>query len=288
MKTLLFFCICAVLAAQVVAAESVRIVGSDLLGKIIEPALSAEMERLGMESQLDFSGSLTGRQSLESGEAQLAILALAPADILPRGFRSIPLAFEAVSVVVNEANPIQELSFSQLNNAFGKGGEDFSQWSKLGGTDQWASRQITLFAFSDHGSLALELFRHKVMTSRELKDTVRYDTSVNNILKQLSDTAGGIALLPGLNTYPRTRALFIIPEEGSQSFPPTEKAILYEDYPLALPYYAVFSADESDAVLGALRVLLGDTFAEILRAGHYVPVESTERRQYLLELELGE
>lgn len=277
---------CAVCAAPAFLHGQVRIVGSDLLGKPLEAVLATEAENRGWTIEIDFSGSLAGTTAMREGTANLAILALPEgAGSLSIPAQSWPLAFEAVEFVVHPDNPVREVDFTQLANMFGVGA-DASRWGLLGATGNWENRPLRLHALRNSSSLALEIFRIKVLGDREWSESITYWDDREALLRYVGNTPEAVALVSAGASAGRARALSVAVNAETGAFAPSATALLYGDYSLALGYFLVVGSNASEDALAVARFLLGDTVATTL-AGTYVPTPESERRQFIIELDVG-
>jgi len=276
------------LAAWAPARDSVRVVGSDLLGAAIRPALETAAEAGGWSLEFDFSGSLASETALQEGSADIAILAL-PRDNPPReGFQSWPMAFEVTTLVVHESNPIQELSLEQVRKLFAEpSGESELNWGAVGGEGPWSARPVTLHAVRERNHLDLELFRSTVLGPREMRVNVRYWDSDAEMLEQIGEDSTALGICAEEEVHPQVRSLFLALRSDSQAYNATPQSVYYGDYPLRLAFYAVVPEGASADVAEVVRFLFSEEMAAVLEKAGYVPVPETERRQFQMDLDFG-
>ena len=277
------------LVASAVAQDTLRIVGSDLLGSVVQPLLKNAAQERGWAVEFDFQGSLLAERALKSGGADMALLAL-PRENPPKGeFLVLPLAFEVTRVVVNEANPIQELNVEQLRTLFSassSAGKELT-WGALGGKGSWEARQINLHAVRQRDHLNLELFRSIVLGPREMSIKVRYWTSSDEMIAAIAEDNSALGLLPVEENHPQVRSLFLALNENSQAYNANAQSVFYGDYPLRLTFYLVANRSKGERLAEVARFLFSDAAADVLKAAGYQPVPSTERRQFQMDLDVG-
>jgi len=274
-----------------VQAKTVRIVGADLLGAHIQSMIKAEADKAGWDVKVLFEGSLKGKEQVLNGEGDLAILAIPDGEAIDPVLASIPFSFEVASIIVNDANPLNEISYEQLKLLFGTGGRSVMEnWGQLGGTGPWANRQILVHIVRDYNSLSLELFRKKVLGQAEFRDKVQEWSSRDALLKHIVEVNGGIGIVPGNRTIAQTRLLFVSQTDKAQSYRPSEQSVLYSDYSLRLPYYLAYKSgtELSSEVKRVARFLLSDEVTKALVSAGYISLPKNERHEYQMELELGE
>jgi ABC-type phosphate transport system substrate-binding protein len=132
--------------ALVAHADKIEVVGSDLLdGAVVKP-LEAFAESKHLEVGIDLFGSIPAMSQLRNDEAQLAFVAR-PDDgkFELEGYKIIPFAYQVAVIVVNDNNPLSELSLKQLGGVFGASSEQYyGRWGELGLAGNMATRSIQL------------------------------------------------------------------------------------------------------------------------------------------------
>lgn len=283
-----FFTVCLgfVLSAGVVHGAT-RLVGADLFGAVLEESLATEAATQGWDLEIAFGGTVGGSDALAAGEASIAILA-APGgkESLDPRFRAWPLAFEMTALVVHPDNPVGQLTWSQVADVFAIG-DDFNRWGRLGGVGVWENRPLRLHALRNPQSLSLEVLKARVLEPREISEKIRYWDSSEELLAYVAQTADALGLVSSLGEGAGVKVLALSPEGSGVPYRPSPAALLYGDYPLNLAYFLAIGPNPTEETLAVARHLLGGAVAEVLDDAGYVPVPSNERRQFVLELDLG-
>jgi len=135
--------------------------------------------------QIEGKGSSTAPPSLIAGTAQLGPMSrpMKGSEIdafekkfgyKPTGLRS---SVDALAVFVNKDNPINCLTFAQLDAIFSKSRrhgykEDIKTWGQLGLTGDWANRPISLFG-RNSASGTYGFFKEHAMKNGDYKDAVK-------------------------------------------------------------------------------------------------------------------
>jgi hypothetical protein len=104
----------------------------------------------------------------------------------------------------------------------------------------------------------------------------------------LVSDAASIAILSRLPKHPKVKAPMISSEANGPAFGPTDDNIHYGDYPIRLPFYAVYHHRDESRIKGVLRALLSDDIADSLREHNLFPLSNTVRRKLMIDLDLGE
>ena len=128
------------------AADIVRLAGSDLAGPELAAVLKANSPSPGGEWLIDLAGTKPGLDALRAGKADIALVLL---ESLPTasdpGIEYMPLAYRAPVVVVSERNPLAGLSLSALAAVLGEGEtENYRRWSDLGLPETLAAADLAM------------------------------------------------------------------------------------------------------------------------------------------------
>lgn len=182
-------------------------------------------------------GSTTGFAGLIAGTADLGMAsrAIKPAEVeslraggdmlSPQGEHVI--AIDGLAVIVNSANPLQQLSVTTIKDIFaGK----FSNWRQLGGPDL----PIDVYA-RDENSGTWDTFKHLVLGDIPLVTNARRFES-NDKLSALVATDPGAIGFVGLAAVGSARALRIN-DEGTEPLAPSVVTVATEDYLLSRRLY---------------------------------------------------
>ena len=101
----------------VCAAQGAELVGTDLL----EGDFAAALRHATGKDVADFAGTLPSRRAFAEGRAAAAILMVRPGEASPvPGAREFRLASAVVVVATHGSNRMEQITFEQLVNAFGK------------------------------------------------------------------------------------------------------------------------------------------------------------------------
>lgn len=169
-------------------ADTVRIAVSDLMADQVRPAFETlNQESAGDSVEIESIGSLPALSRLRAGEIDLAIVAVPEGEEVPREeFRVYPFAYDAAVVVVNENNPLNEISLGRLGGIYGISEEySFNSWGDLG-LSGWGSRKLKPLSGASEDSIALELFKYTALQAGGMKPSVVMvrDSEVEAIWKQ--------------------------------------------------------------------------------------------------------
>ncbi len=271
-----------------VQAEEVRLAVSDLLADYILAPLKVYGTENDTTFVVDSIGSLPALDRLRSDEIDLAIVAVPEGDELPRDeFNIYPFAYDVAVIVVNDSNPIDEISVARLGGIFGSNEElNLNTWGELG-LSGWGSRNIKALAGTNDKSIALELFKHSIFKGGGLKPNVSVvkDTEIEDLIG--SDVAS-IAILSRMPENSNIKVLMVSSggDTYAPAFGPTDDNVHYGDYPIRLPFYILYNARDDVKLRSTIRELLNDEVATSLRANDFIALPDTLRRKFLIDLDL--
>ena len=277
----------AVLLASTVVASAAEFVGTDLVAGPFGPGIAASSAG---RCSADFAGSLPGRQALAAGRASAAILLRTdgePEPVAPEGVKLIgfPLANAAAVLVVHKSNRVEQVSFAQLAGLFAKNPRtSIITWNDLPGG---ASELVTPTVCSPSGSFVRELFLGFVLEGGGFRDDVRQDIAPELAAELCAVRTSGLQLMPyapaGVG-----KALQVSdgrPGRPASAYSPDEQNIYNGDYPLRLPLWLYFRADRQAELRPALRWVLSEEAAELLRRQGLHPAPRPARDQFVQRLD---
>ena len=269
-------------------AEEIRIAVSDLLADYILAPLKVYGAENDTTFVVDSIGSLPALDRLRSDEIDLAIVAVPEGDEVPRDeFNIYPFAYDVAVIVVNDSNPIDEISVAQLGGIFGSNEElNLNTWGELGLSGR-GSRNIKALAGISDESIALELFKHSIFKGGGMKPSVSMvkDTEIEDLI---GSDAASIAILSSMPENSNIKVLMVSSggDTYAPAFGPTDDNVHYGDYPIRLPFYILYNARDDVKVRSTIRELLDDEVATNLRANDFIALPDTLRRKFLIDLDL--
>ena len=284
-KTLLLFPLTLIANVQ---AEEIRIAVSDLLADYILAPLKVYGAENGTTFVVDSIGSLPALNRLRSDEIDLAIVAIPEGDEVPRDeFNIYPFAYDVAVIVVNDSNPIDEISVARLGGIFGSNEEfNLNTWGELG-LSGWGSRNIKALAGINDKSIALELFKHSIFKGGGMKPSVSMvkDTEIEDLI---DSDAASIAILSRMPENSNIKVLMVSSggDTYAPAFGPTDDNVYYGDYPIRLAFYILHNARDDIKLRTTIRELLNDEVATSLRANDFIALPDTVRRKFLIDLDL--
>jgi len=215
-------------AASLESNPTIQYEGSSTIGKFISDAAKV-YTAVSFEKNTD-TESLGGYQCAYKGTCDLGGVAdSVPAEDMIRGFL---IGKDAIAVIVNKRNPVNNLSKQQLKDIFtGK----INNWSQLGGEDV----PIKVFTVQD-SSATRHVFRKQVLGNEAYHGT-EVVAPDRKIISKVTHAWGGIGQISFafLSNKTRIKTLDIGQQKGHVNNP---------DYPITRPLYLLTHGKPSDKV----------------------------------------
>ncbi|KAF0093343.1 MAG: ABC-type phosphate transport system periplasmic component-like protein [Puniceicoccaceae bacterium 5H] len=279
---------CAVFtAAALPHAFGLTLVGSDLLQPVLQDALQQFSADSGVPVELDMQGSNPALEAVESGDAPLALVALPRGERPPQDLESSPFAFLVTVVAVHRDNPVTEMSYNDLIEAFGRDGvaESWDAFVDEGGA--WSVRKLSQHVVGGTNTVGQEIFKVEVLGDREMRSGVKSHPSLDAFVNETHDNLNVLAIIPTTRLPESLRAVPVAEGNSDRAFSPSPENALYGDYPLQLPFYLVYRRDFASTSEGKelLRFLFSDDLAEVLSEADLLPLIESERQERLRRLQ---
>lgn len=268
--------LCAVSLAK---AESTRLVikGSDTLGAKLVPQLAEAFRAEGLANitfEIAAEGSSTGVAAILDGTAQIGMSSrdlerseYAKARLRGIHLKAIPIAFDAVAIIANAANPIRDLSGSEVEGLFTGG---IANWAALGG---YPGRVSVYTRNSASGTY--RAFKDLAMRRQDYGPLTQKLAGNEQIASEVSGNPYGIGYV-GL-AYVATNGVKILPVN---SVMPNEIHIREGSYPYARPlYFLINEASSSEVRDRFIAFALGTVGQWIVRQVDFIPVNPPEAQR---------
>jgi phosphate transport system substrate-binding protein len=190
---------------------------------------------------------------------------LAPLGNLMSAASEHVVALDGVAVIVNPANPVGELTTTQIADVFaGK----VQRWSEVGGLDQ----PIAIHARDDKSG-TYDSFKHLVLGARALSPAAtRHESS-----EELSDAVAGDATAIGFIglSYVRSAKAVLVQEKGTFALLPSPMTVATEDYPLSRRLYLYAPSSASQEARDFVDFALSEDGQRAVLAAGFVDMRPT-------------
>lgn len=174
--------------------------------------------------QVDVRNDANARERLESGKADVAVLA-GSLDPLPAGWQQRPLALEGLAVIVHPGRAVSEVGLAQLQMVFSG---RVTSWDVLGD----ASGEIQPVS-RENGSAARDAFQDSVLREKAI-------TSLAILMPSSGAVAEYVAAHPDAIGYVAAHHAVGVTALRVEGSPPTADAVKRGGYPLVMNGYLVW------------------------------------------------
>ena len=267
--------------------EELRISVSDLMADSLEKHLTELADQNSFEITFTKEGSLPALERLASDESDIAVIAIPDGHAMPDATRYAvyPLAYLIAAIVVNDDNPLEEVTVSQLGGIFGSNEIlDYKTWGELG-LSGWTGRSIKVIAAETGNSISNEIFKYTALNSKSFKSAVNM-VDITSAEKAIASDVSCIGLLSRKGDASQTKTLMISSDESLPAYGPSVDNVHYGDYPLRLPFYVVFEIANKKRIKPILSYLLSENCSKLLGESGFYVLPETVRGQFSFELNM--
>lgn len=250
-------------------AEKLVIKGSDTLGAKLVPQLAEAFKasHAGTTFEIAAEGSTTGIAAITDGTAQIGMSSrrVKPAELSAASAKGVNMkptvvAFDAMTVVVNEANPIGELNKKQVEQIFTG---DVTDWSAVGGKPGKISiytRNTSSGTYSDWKEFA--------MKKRDYAPSSQKMAGHEQIAAEVAKNPSGIGYV-GL-AYLDVKGLKEVKTDGVLA---TQETVRSKKFPYTRPTFFYTNGEPTGIVKDFIDFTLSKEGAAIMNRVGFVPVK---------------
>lgn len=175
----------------------------------------------------------------------------------------IPVAYDALAVVVHPSNPVKQLTRRQLEDIFrGK----ITNWKQVGGDD----RKIVVYS-RETSSGTYEFFKESVLKKKNYMSSSLSMPATGAIIQSVSQTRGAIGYVGLAYVSPRIKTLAVSYDDKHFAAPTLENAI-NKTYPIVRPLYYYYNKKSAGLVDPLLQFVLSPAGQEIIKKSGYIPI----------------
>jgi phosphate transport system substrate-binding protein len=178
------------------------------------------------------------------------------------------VARDGISVIVNPANPLKELTQAQIADIYTG---VITNWKDVGGSDH----PITLVG-RDNSSGTYEFFLEHVLEKEDYAKTCRHLQSNSAIVEEVSSNPyaiGYVGLGYLVGAGDKVVGLAVASSEGSPYVKPSEETVKNGTYGIARPLYFYTSGEPQGLVKAFLGFVESEEGQRIVRDEGFVPVK---------------
>jgi phosphate transport system substrate-binding protein len=268
MKKSLLFLASFLAVAGLVRAEKLVIKGSDTLGAKLVPMLSEEYKAKnpGTSFEIAAEGSTTGIAAITDGTAQIGMSSrrAKPTEMSAASAKGVTMkplivCYDGMAVIVNENNPVKELTARQVEQIFTG---DMTDWSAVGGTPGKFSiytRNTSSGTYQDWKDLA--------MKRRDYASSSQKMAGNEQIASEVAKNPNGIGYV-GL-AYIKAPGIKVVSIAGVM---PSKETVVSKKYPYARPNFYYTNGEPSGEAAKFIEFTLSDEGQKVVEQVGFVPV----------------
>ena len=153
-------------------------------------------------------------------------------------------ALDAVAFFVNKDNPIEQITYKQLDQIYStthaRGGAAITKWGDLGLTGEWADKPIHLYGIKPWNGFE-EFVRQRVLSADgkrgEWRDDIKYEKLVFPMAKNVAADRYSIGYSGLAYTDAPVKLIPLVEKEGDMPQAPTYENVALATYPLSRLIY---------------------------------------------------
>ncbi|MDD4644777.1 MAG: PstS family phosphate ABC transporter substrate-binding protein [Bacteroidales bacterium] len=263
----------ALMLPALINAQSFKIKGSDT----VLPLSQAESESYSKKSpgasiSVTGGGSGVGLAAIISGTTDIAQssrkmkmdekLKMQEAG---KAFKEVIIAYDALAVIVNPANPVSQLTREQLEGIFtGK----ITNWKEVGGADQ------KIVAYSrETSSGTYEFFKEHVLNKKNFGTNALLMPATGAIVQSVSQTKGAVGYVGLAYLEKNIKALKVSYDKGKTYVAPSVATAMDKSYPVTRPLYYYYLTSIEKTVSPFITYVLSPEGQKIVEQTGYVPLK---------------
>jgi len=194
--------------------------------------------------QIEGKGSSTAPPALIEGTAQVGPMSreMKGAEIdrfeAKHGYKPtrVRVALDGIAVYVNKDNPIEKLTFKQLDGIFSstrkRGGKDVKTWGDLGLTGEWANKPISIFG-RNSASGTYGYFKEHALENGDYKNSVKEQPGSSSVVQGVAEDKYAIGYSGVGYTTSGVKTVPLSAKEGGPFFGESYENVLSGKYPLS-------------------------------------------------------
>jgi phosphate transport system substrate-binding protein len=264
--TLAALSLAAVLPAQ---AQKLVIKGSDTLGAKLVPMVAEEYKAAHPEVSFEIAaeGSTTGLTAIIDGTADIGMSSrraktteLSGGQAKGKTLKPLIVCYDGLAVIVNENNPVADLTKRQIEQIFTG---DLTDWSAVGGSAGTISiytRNTSSGTYSDWKDLA--------MKKRDYATSSQKMAGNEQIAAEVAKNPNGIGYV-GL-AYTTAPGIKVVSVEGLK---PNKEDVQNKSYPYARPNFFYTNGEPSGEAARFIDFMLSEQGQAIVEKVGFVPVK---------------
>jgi len=179
-----------------------------------------------------------------------------------KAYKEVTIAFDALSVVVNPANKVSQLTREQLEGIFtGK----IKNWKEVGGEDE------KIVAYSrESSSGTYEFFKEHVLNNKNYASSLLMMPATGAMVQSVSQTKGAIGYIGFAYVEKNVKTLKISYDKGKTFIEPTIANAKNKSYPVVRPLYYYYLTKDAAKVKPLIDFILSTEGQKVVSDVGYI------------------
>ncbi len=186
------------------------------------------------------------------------------------------VGYDAVAVYLHRDNPVQSLSFAQLGEIFGRGG-NINRWTDLGIEVPGCKDQKIVLVSRQNSSGTYAYFRKQAI-GKKYRNKFRTNVLGMQASKDLVDLVGKTPCAIGYSSFayavPEVKVACIVSADGQSCSNPSIEHINDKSYPMIRPLYMYTNGQPEGEIKKYIDWVLSDKGQCILANRLYAPIRA--------------
>jgi len=180
-------------------------------------------------------------------------------------YTKVPIAADALAVVVHPTNPINRLTREQLEAIFtGK----ITNWKDVGGDD----RAIVPY-IRETSSGTYEFFKEKVLQKNEYTPHALMEPSNGSLVESIKNDKSGIAYIGLPYIEPGIKGLSVSFDKGKTYVEPNDENAMNGSYPVVRPLFFFYLNENAEKVKPVIQFIFTPQGAELVQKAGALPLK---------------
>jgi phosphate transport system substrate-binding protein len=204
----------------------------------------------------------------------------------------------AIAFFVNQKNPIEKLTYAQVDAIFSvtrrRGYKEVTKWGDVGATGEWANKPVHLWGLIRPNGIA-HFLEQRVLNGGEWKSGIEERTTVGS-LAALDATTQGVAKDPYAidyagfgNIMPGVKAVALSEKDGGPFYKGTFEEVLEQKYPLSRVIYIYVNKAPGKRLEPKVREFLRFVLSakgqdDVVKEGIFLPLPLSMDKEELAKL----
>ncbi len=261
------------LAVSQVNAQKLKIKGSDTVLPLTQKEAEEYMKKnkdasimvTGGGSGVGIAALLNGTTDIAQASRKLKLDEKLKLQDAGKAFRETIIAYDALAVIINPENKVNQLTREQLEGIFtGK----ITNWKEVGGDN------LKIVAYSrETSSGTYEFFKEHVLKNKNYAASALLMPATGAIVQSVSQTKGAIGYI-GLAYLDRNvKAVKVSFDKGKSYIAPSVATAKNKIYPITRPLYYYYLVSLENRVSPYISYVLSATGQQIVLNTGYIPVK---------------